>query len=63
MEKLTEITNEKDGSQLVLIPEGEFLMGSDEGYPSERPAHRVCVSAFYIGKNPCHQFPVSAICP
>jgi formylglycine-generating enzyme len=51
MEKQTEITNEKDGSQLVLIPEGEFLMGSDEGYPSERPAHRVCVSAFYIGKN------------
>src|ERR1700731_1339393 len=49
--KMTEITNEKDGSQLVLIPEGEFLMGSDEGYPSERPAHRVYVGAFYIGKN------------
>ena len=51
MEKLTEITNDKDGSALVLIPEGEFLMGSDDGYPSERPAHRVFVSAFYIAKN------------
>ena len=63
MEKLTEITNAKDGSQLVLIPEGEFLMGSDEGYPSERPAHRVFVSSLLYRKEPRHQFPVSALRP
>src|SRR6202008_3062646 len=51
MDKPAEITNAKDGSQLILIPEGEFLMGSDDGYPSERPAHRVFVSSFYIAKN------------
>ena len=51
METLTEITNEKDGSDLVLIPEGEFLMGSNQGYLSEGPAHRVFVSAFYIAKH------------
>src|ERR1700739_2388554 len=51
MQKPAEITNARDGSQLILIPEGEFLMGSDDGYPSERPAHRVFVSSFYIAKN------------
>ncbi len=51
MDKPAEITNPKDDSQLILIPEGEFLMGSDDGYPSERPAHRIFVSAFYIAKN------------
>src|SRR5262249_18784786 len=51
MNNLREYVNTKDGSEMVLIPEGEFLMGSDEGYPSERPAHRVFVSEFYIAKN------------
>ena len=50
MERTTDIANPKDGSQLMLIPEGEFLMGSDDGYPSERPAHRVFVSTFYIAR-------------
>jgi formylglycine-generating enzyme required for sulfatase activity len=50
MERTTDIANPKDGSQLMLIPEGEFLMGSDVGYPSERPAHRVFVSPFYIAR-------------
>jgi formylglycine-generating enzyme len=45
-----EITNGKDGSRLALIPEGDFLMGSDDGYPDERPVHRVHLSAFRIGK-------------
>lgn len=35
---------------MVLIPGGEFVMGSDapEAEPQERPAHRVKVSAFWI---------------
>src|SRR5713226_5993919 len=51
MERLAEITNEKDGSRLVPIPQGEFLMGCDDGYPAERPAHRVFVSGFHIARN------------
>ena len=43
------VLNEKDGSPLVLIPAGEFLMGSEIGYPAERPVHRVSVEAFYLG--------------
>ena len=30
----------------VLVPKGEFLMGSDEGRDEERPVHRVWVDAF-----------------
>ena len=34
--------------QLVRIPEGWFLMGSDTGRDEERPAHRVWVDAFWM---------------
>jgi sulfatase modifying factor 1 len=33
---------------LVLIPEGNFLMGSDAGQDCERPIHRVWIDAFYL---------------
>ncbi len=32
--------------QLILIPEGYFLMGSDAGQDVERPVHRVWVDSF-----------------
>ena len=48
----TELRNDKDGSALVLIPAGAFLMGSEEGFPVERPVHRVFLDAFYLGKYP-----------
>ncbi len=36
---------------LALIPGGPFMMGDSlgEGFPDELPAHRVVVSAFYMG--------------
>jgi sulfatase modifying factor 1 len=33
---------------MVLIPGGSFLMGSDRHYPEEHPAHRVTVDTFRI---------------
>jgi iron(II)-dependent oxidoreductase len=36
--------------QLVLIPEGYFLMGSDDGEETEKPQRRVWLDAYYIGK-------------
>ena len=39
------------GMELVLIPPGEFMMGSDSYQADERPVHRVVISKpFYLGK-------------
>ena len=40
-----------DGAEMVLIPAGEFLMGSD-AYDDEKPVHPVYVDAFYMDKYP-----------
>ena len=59
--------NPKDGAEMILIPAGEFLMGSTdeqldawigaypnerkEMYPGEVPQHTVYLDAYYIYKN------------
>jgi formylglycine-generating enzyme required for sulfatase activity len=35
---------------MVLIPAGNFVMGSEEGYIDEKPAHTVYLDAYYIDK-------------
>jgi formylglycine-generating enzyme len=35
---------------MVWIPGGEYLMGSDEHYPEEAPAHAVTVAGFWIDR-------------
>ncbi|MGH7255203.1 MAG: formylglycine-generating enzyme family protein, partial [Nitrospirales bacterium] len=41
----------EDGAPMVLIPAGEFLMGSSEDkWPEEQPPHRVSFEAFYLDK-------------
>ena len=57
-----EITSD-DGATMLLIPEGEFTMGAEEGelagfemgrylnYEAERPSRRVSLSSFYIDRN------------
>ena len=37
---------------MVWIPGGSFLMGSDDHYPEEAPAHRVSVDGFWIDRHP-----------
>ena len=39
-------------SEFVSIPPGWFLMGSEEGQPSERPVHRVWVDGFRMAVHP-----------
>src|SRR4051794_34331842 len=39
-------------SNMVWIPEGTFLMGSDEHYAEEAPSHRVSVDGFFIDRGP-----------
>jgi formylglycine-generating enzyme required for sulfatase activity len=36
------------GAPMVLVPAGEFIMGSDEGEADEKPVHRVALDAFYL---------------
>jgi len=50
--KTEEITWEKDGSAMILVPAGEFLMGSPEGEggKEEHPQHKVYLDAYYIDK-------------
>ncbi|MDF0665082.1 MAG: formylglycine-generating enzyme family protein [Nitrospira sp.] len=40
----------KDGAPMVLVPAGEFVMGSDKGDEDEAPVHRVYLNAFYMDK-------------
>jgi formylglycine-generating enzyme required for sulfatase activity/energy-coupling factor transporter ATP-binding protein EcfA2 len=37
---------------LVKVPEGEFLMGSDDEFDHEKPQHVLYLPDFYIGRNP-----------
>lgn len=39
-----------DGAPMVLIPVGEFTMGSDKGDDDEQPIHRVFLDNYYIDK-------------
>jgi sulfatase modifying factor 1 len=42
------VIHTKAGIDMVLIPAGEFTLGSDDGESEEQPAHRVRLAAFYM---------------
>lgn len=54
-EPLDEIMEELNFQQMILVEEGEFLMGYHEGGYNERPVHLVKLSPYYIGKYPITQ--------
>jgi formylglycine-generating enzyme required for sulfatase activity len=47
---LPEEATGRDGASMVLVPAGEFIMGSDKGDDDEKPVHRVHLDSFYIDK-------------
>ena len=48
--------------ELVLIPAGEFMMGSENGFSYEKPVHKVRITqAFYVGKYEVTQAQYEAI--
>jgi formylglycine-generating enzyme required for sulfatase activity len=42
----------KDGTPMVLVPAGEFYMGSDDNRKDEKPRRKVYLDGFYIDKYP-----------
>jgi len=36
--------------EMVLVPAGDFIMGSNSNFDNEKPEHKVTLSAFYIDK-------------
>jgi|GEM_PF-1047852 len=42
--------SEKDGMVMVYVPESSFIMGDDNGYSHEKPAHNVFLDAFWIDR-------------
>jgi formylglycine-generating enzyme len=47
-----EASRRAPAKKMVWIPEGEFLMGSDQFYPEERPVRRVSVDGFWMDEHP-----------
>ena len=37
---------------MIFVPGGDFIMGSDQHYPEEKPAHRETVDSFWIDAAP-----------
>ncbi|HEY9663710.1 MAG TPA: formylglycine-generating enzyme family protein [Allocoleopsis sp.] len=46
----TSVSGRPPAKDMVWIPGGSFLMGSDHHYPEEVPAHKVAVNGFWIDK-------------
>jgi formylglycine-generating enzyme required for sulfatase activity len=40
----------QDGAPMVLVPAGDFIMGSSDGASDEKPVHRVYLDAFYLDR-------------
>lgn len=47
---LTDVIVDDFGHEMVLIPEGEFVMGSNLGDQDEQPVHSVFLDSYYIDK-------------
>ena len=43
-------SNAPDLKGMILVPEGEFVMGTDDRLRDEKPEHVVYIKAFYIDK-------------
>jgi sulfatase modifying factor 1 len=42
----------RDGKEMILIPAGEFIMGSDTGSENQKPQRKVYLPDFYISRHP-----------
>jgi len=47
---LPEVIFDEHGAEMLIIPEGEFIQGSEEGFPDEVPVRTVYLDTFYLDK-------------
>lgn len=47
--------------ELIYIPGGSFMMGSNDGYNDEKPVHPVTMKSFFAGKYPVTQAQWAAV--
>lgn len=52
MTTTTQLSRPTTHKNMVWVPGGKFLMGSDDFYPEERPARRVSVDGFWMDQYP-----------
>jgi sulfatase modifying factor 1 len=50
LERLAPAGGQPPDADMVWVPGGEFLMGSDSHYQEEAPAHRVAVAGFWMDR-------------
>jgi len=60
LELITE--NYLDLWEMVLVPEGNFTMGSNSSFPDESPEHQVYLKDFYIDKYEVTNFQYAIFC-
>lgn len=53
---------QKSRDGMVLVPGGTFMMGSESGYPEEKPVHEVDVQPFYMDATPVTNAQFKAFC-
>lgn len=44
------VKTDSKGISMVFVSAGEFMMGDDESFSNERPAHKVYLDAFYVDR-------------
>jgi len=49
--KVSMEVKDSSGSTMIFIPEGKFIMGIDNSFSDEKPAHSVELASFYMDKN------------
>ncbi len=52
MDAVTAPADRAPAKNMAWVPGGEFLMGSDDFYPEERPVHRVAIDGFWMDDHP-----------
>ncbi len=59
---MEQIKKRKDGKIMRYIPGGTRTMGSENGYPEEKPLHEVTVAPFYMDETPVTNGEFRAYC-